>query len=247
MRELFDHVERDRNQKNGDQGGAEHSTDNRGSKYLARNCAGTRGCPQRHATENECEGSHQNGPQTDAGADERGFLNAFAVLLVFALGKLDNQDSVLGCQSDQHDEADLGVDIVIEMSQPEKEISAEHGDGRAKQDAEGQRPAFILSGKDEEDEEERQPEDGAGGNALARPSVPERTCRYSHNPYSGAWSARTPLQRLHGLAGTVSGRGGGVDLGGFVFVVAHGELGAVGGLDVATELSGTMLPLLLAT
>ena len=34
-------------------------------------------------------------------------------LLVFVLGELDDQDGVLGGQADQHDQADLRVDIVL--------------------------------------------------------------------------------------------------------------------------------------
>ena len=33
------------------------------------------------------------------------------------------------------------------------------------------------------------------------------------------------FERLHGLPGAIAGRGGGVDLGGVIFVVAHGEFG----------------------
>ena len=56
------------------------------------------------------------------------------------------------------------------------------------------------------------------------------------------------LERVHGLAGAVAGRGGGVDLRRVVFVVAHGEFRARRWARMlVTALSGTISPRLLAT
>ena len=38
--------------------------------------------------------------------------------LVFALGEFDDQNGVFGREANQHDEADLSVNIVLEVTQP---------------------------------------------------------------------------------------------------------------------------------
>src|SRR5579875_201458 len=146
MRDLLDHIEADRYEEDGDERGGKHSANDGGAENAARNRARALRAPQRNAAQDEREGGHQDGPQTDAGAGERGFFDALAALFVFALGEFDNQDRVLGGEADEHDETDLRVDVVIEVAQPEKQIGAEDGDGRAEQNAEGQRPAFVLRG-----------------------------------------------------------------------------------------------------
>ena len=41
-----------------------------------------------------------------------------SALLVFHLGELDDEDGVLGRETDQHDEADLRVDVVFALPAP---------------------------------------------------------------------------------------------------------------------------------
>jgi hypothetical protein len=50
-------------------------------------------------------------------------------LLVLHLRELDDQDGVLGREADQHDEADLHVDVVVEPEQPDAEEGAEGDHG----------------------------------------------------------------------------------------------------------------------
>ena len=74
-------------------------------------------------------------------------------------GKFDDQNGVLRGQSDQHDETDLGIDIVFLAAHEQREESAGDGNRRAEEDREGQRPAFILGSQDEEDAEQREGKD----------------------------------------------------------------------------------------
>ncbi len=100
---------------------------------------------------------------------------------ILALREFDDQNGVLGRQTDQHHESDLRVDIVLDLhhegredhaqhgaSQPQQSERAEHRDRRAQQYAERQRPAFIERRQDQEDEQKRHAEDDPRWNALAR-------------------------------------------------------------------------------
>src|SRR6267154_1816383 len=107
------------------------------------------------ATEYECERRHQNRSQTKPGAFERRIRQRLS-FLVLALGKLDDQNRVLRCQADEHDQSDLRVDIVLDLdqvgrqenaqeyaAQPKDSKGSEDRHGGAQQHAERQRPAFI--------------------------------------------------------------------------------------------------------
>ena len=120
---------------------------------------------QRHAAENEGEGGHQNGPQAELGAFERG-INQRLALLVAHLGKLDDENGVFGRQADEHDQTDLGIDVVFEVTDHQAGKRAEHGDGHAQQHAERQTPAFVLRRQNQEHAKERETKDDHRRNAL---------------------------------------------------------------------------------
>src|SRR5258708_11304226 len=91
---------------------ADHAGKNRGPKRLPELGAGARRPYQRHDTENEGERRHQDRPQPQP----RGFHGrgpAVAASVLELLGEFDDQDRVLRRKTNQHDEADLGEDIVI--------------------------------------------------------------------------------------------------------------------------------------
>ena len=69
--------------------------------------------------------------------------------LELGFGELDDQDRIFGGETDQHDETDLGINIVVEIARPQAKERATNGDRDAEQHAEGQRPAFIESGQDQ--------------------------------------------------------------------------------------------------
>ena len=129
----------------------------------------------------------------------------------------------------------------------EGEERAEDGDGRAQQDAERQRPAFILGGEDQEDAQQRQAEDGTGRNALRGFLFLEGHAEIIEAHLGRHGLGEDLLQRLVGLVGAVAGRGAAVDLRAAVFIVVHDELrpGAAFAPSVKAE-SGTLSPLIVA-
>ena len=68
--------------------------------------------PQRNAAEDKGECGHEDGPEPQSRPGERGVKQRFAGF-VFGLGELDDEDGVFGRKADQHNEADLRVDIVV--------------------------------------------------------------------------------------------------------------------------------------
>ena len=115
--------------------------------------------PQRHAAENECERGHQNRPQPEPGAFERSIRQRLSVLELI-LGELDDQNRVLGRKTDEHNQADLRIDIAFDLhhvrrkqcsendaAQPQHKEGSKHCYRRAEQDAERERPAFIERGE----------------------------------------------------------------------------------------------------
>ena len=119
VREAPDNVEVHRNDENAQQRGAKHPADDDGPECFARNPTRAGGEPQRKAAENKGEGGHQNGPQTDARAGQGGLDEGFAAL-DFGLGKFDDQNGVLGRKTDEHDQADLDIDVVLKPARPQR-------------------------------------------------------------------------------------------------------------------------------
>ncbi len=67
---------------------------------------------QRHDTHDERDRRHQDRPQPQAAGFQHG-RDAVHALLLLVLGELDDEDGVLTRQAHQHDEADLGEDVVV--------------------------------------------------------------------------------------------------------------------------------------
>src|SRR2546430_4111018 len=95
--------------------------------YAPSDSSRTAGKPKRQTSKDERKRSHQDGSQAQARAFERGVEQRFA-FFVFVLGKLNNKDRVLRSQTDEHDQTDLGVDVVLHATPPERRERAEHGD-----------------------------------------------------------------------------------------------------------------------
>ena len=72
------------------------------------------------------------------------------------LGELDDQDRVLGGEADQHDEADLRIDVDLHAAQPQRQQRAEQRERHREQDHERHRPALVLRRQDQEDEDDRE-------------------------------------------------------------------------------------------
>ena len=117
--------------------------------------SGAGGEEERADAEDEGDGGHQDGAEAEFGGFDGGFGDG-AALLEELLGELDDEDRVFDGEADEHDEADLDVDVVDEAaSGDERERSEDrHGDGE--QDDERQREALVLGGEGEIDDEQAQ-------------------------------------------------------------------------------------------
>ena len=112
--------------------------------------------------EDEGEGRHQDRPEAQAGRLERGLLERHAAI-VLRLGELDDQDRVLGRQADQHDQADLHVDVVVVAHQPDAEEGAQRDQRRPEQHRPGQPPALVHRGQQQEHADDGHDEGRPGG------------------------------------------------------------------------------------
>ena len=84
-------------------------------------------------------------------------------LLEELLGELDDEDRVLGGETDEHDEADLHVDVVDQgRAMATRRERAEDGHGNGEQDDERQREALVLGREREIDDEQAEAEDDDG-------------------------------------------------------------------------------------
>ena len=115
------------------------------------------------------------------------------------LGEFDDQDRVLGRQADQHDEADLRIDVHLHAAQPDGEQRAEQSGWHRQNHHERHRPALVLRGQDQEHEDDGECEDQNGDRAClqllvgdARPFEAEVVRQRGRG---------RPLHGLDGLAG----------------------------------------------
>ena len=158
----------------------QHSADDSCAHDLPGNRTGSARRPQWNAAENKREGCHQDRAQPQPCALESGVGQRFS-MFVPVLGKLDDQNRVLRRQADQHDQADLRVDVAFNLhhvgrqenaeqssAQPQHEKRSKDRHRRAEQDAERQRPAFVQCRQNQEHEQQRQSKDRRRGHSLAR-------------------------------------------------------------------------------
>ena len=73
---------------------------------------------QRRDAEDEGKRRHQDRPEAGPRRLDRGFEQRLAVAHVQFERDLDDQDGVLGRQRDQQDEADLGIEVVVDPQRP---------------------------------------------------------------------------------------------------------------------------------
>ena len=160
--EFSDDVKCHGNEKYRDHRCGGRASHDRGAHGLSRHGTRTPGEDKRKHTEQEREGRHQDRPESQPGSLKGGVVKASS-LFMSPLRELDDKDGIFGRETDEHDEADLCIDIVHLAAQPYGYEGAKDGDRRAEEHAERQRPAFVQSRKDEKDAEQRKPEDGCVG------------------------------------------------------------------------------------
>src|ERR1035437_663138 len=168
------HIEH-RDEEEVENGGEQHAADDGGAHGAATQRARAGGEDQRQNAENEGERGHQNGPQTQL-AGLSGCVSDGASLAAQLLSKLDNQNRVFRRESNEHDQADLAVDIVGEAAQRDQAQRAEHRHGHSQKNDEGQREALVLRREgeihDQDAERENDKRFAAGFDLIERQAGP---------------------------------------------------------------------------
>src|SRR5580658_5463473 len=257
--DAFDHSEDGGNKESADERFRDHTSDYRRPHDLACHGACSGRCPERDATEDEGERGHHEGAEALPRRGECRINDGHASFFVILLSERDDQNRVLRCQTDQHHQADLGINVVLHLHHVRRQVKAHHeapqpkrGQGaeyrhrRAEQHAEGQTPAFIERRQDEENEEQRKPEDDRSRDPLFRLHL---LIRHAY-PVVTHFGRHGLLEEIHEgrscLVGAITWRGGGIDLCGAVLVIAHGELGTGSGIELRQRGEWHRLPLSVA-
>ncbi len=145
-----------------------------------RGGACARGDDQRDQPANEGEGGHHHG----AKAQRRrlgGGAHDVSPGVTLLHRELDDQDGVLRGQRDQHDNADLGVDVVVEAEELQSRHRPEQADDDRQQGGNRYRPALVEADEKEVGEDDREPEDGAGL-SRRRLLLQRRSCPFIGKP-----------------------------------------------------------------
>ena len=108
----------DRNQEDRNETRRQHPTQDGNTEQDSAVRPRSRGEDERDDAEDKRERRHQNRAQPQAGGGESRLRDSLA-LFIFHLRELHDEDRVLGRQADQHDQADLGKDIVFQAEDPQ--------------------------------------------------------------------------------------------------------------------------------
>ena len=142
-------------EKQPEEGHADHARKHGDAHGLAHFRAGTVRDDQREHAGNERDAGHQNGPQAEpAGRDGR--IKGAEPLVLLALGEFDDENRVFAGQTHQHDQADLGEDVVVATLEPDARDGAQQAHGHDQNDGDGQPETFVERRQHEEHEEDAQ-------------------------------------------------------------------------------------------
>ena len=109
---------------------------------------------QRGDTQNEGQRRHDDRSQSFLGRFQRRLVDRCSGVMPFTRGFHD-QDGILRGQADQHNETDLHEDVDIQMSHPQPDHGTQQAHRNHQQHGHRHRPAFVLCGQDQEDENDR--------------------------------------------------------------------------------------------
>ena len=115
----------------------------------------------------EGEGGHQDRPEPQLAPFDGRILDARPFLAPLHR-ELDDQDRVLAEQADQHDQADLGVDVVGQPHDLEEQEGPEEPDRQREDHRQRQDEALVLPDEHQIDEDDDDPEDEDGRVPLVR-------------------------------------------------------------------------------
>ena len=196
---LQDFVER-RDEEDAQARRGEHSGEDRRTQRMPRSGAGTARQHQRSDADDEGKRRHQDRPEPQSRCRERRLFDRIAGGAPLAR-ELHDQHRILCRQPNEHDQANLHVDVVVEPPKNHGGERAEDADRHAQDHRRRHSPAFVQRGEREKDEQHRKRKDDrlrvADGGLLigdTRPAVPE-TLRQR--------LLRDVLHRRQGLTGAI--------------------------------------------
>ncbi len=160
-RNVFRDDVEDRNEEEVEDGGEHHAADDGCADGVTAIGSRTGGEVERADAEDEGDRGHQDGAEAEFGGFDGG-LGDGSALLEELLGELDDEDRVFGRETDEHDEADLNVDVVDEAAEVDEGERAEDRHGNGEQDDERQREGLVLGRESEIDDEQAEAEDDDG-------------------------------------------------------------------------------------
>src|SRR5438874_13118577 len=148
-----EHYVEHRCQEEAEERHAEHAAEHGGAERLTHLGPRPGRARERQHAEDERERCHQDRPEAEPARLDCGGEAVLARLLLL-LGELDDEHGVLRGEPDQRDEADLCDQVVVHAAQPRAEERERQAHRRDQDDREWQRPALVLGGMDEKDEED---------------------------------------------------------------------------------------------
>src|SRR5262245_39493537 len=146
-----------RNEKDGEECRRQHAAEHTCPNGSATGSAGSRGDYQRKDAQNEGHRGHDYGAEAEPSSLDRRLDQRAALLMMLLARKLYNEDGILGGQSDQSDQSDLEVDVVIHASQPHRRQGSKDAEGHRNNHGKGDGPALVLRGEDQKHHEEAKP------------------------------------------------------------------------------------------
>src|SRR5260221_5126343 len=177
---------------------------------------------QWHDTENEGERGHQDRPEPQPRGCNGGGPALTAPVLEL-LGELDDQDRMLRRETNQHNEADLGEDVVILSAQEHAGDRGNEAHGHDEDHRQRQGQTLILSGQNQKYENHRQHE--GKNRSIARPYLLEGERCPLIREAVGQRLGGELLHALDSLALRVPGGRCAVELSGGIEIVAGHAVG----------------------
>src|SRR5512135_277245 len=224
-----------------DQGAHEHPADRGGTDGAVADRPGAGGDDQREEAGDEGEGGHQDRPEPQFPALDGRLLDAQALPAPLHR-EFHDEDRILAEQADQHDQADLGVDVVGQAHDLQQPEGAEDPDRQREDHSQRQQEALVLPDQHQIDEDDDDQEDVNGQVPLPRLVVREAL---PADAVAGRQRLGGDLaDRVDGLPAGVAGRRRPLNGGGGVQVIAVDLVQALLLLDAHERGVGDHLPVL---
>src|SRR4030095_2379338 len=116
--QAFNEGEVTRNDKHTECGGDQHAKEHTSPHHVLCARPGTACFHQWHYTKDERERSHQNRTESKSSRRQRRIFQRQS-FFVFCFRELDDQNSVLGRETDPHHQTNLYIDVVVKAKDPD--------------------------------------------------------------------------------------------------------------------------------